>query len=51
MIDFESFFKEKMKNIMTMAWAEKSEMFDTVDDDEKLRETIFTSGQNREMRI
>ena len=28
MIDFESFFKEKMENIMTMAWAEKSEMFD-----------------------
>ena len=28
MIDFESFFKEKIENIMTMAWAEKSEMFD-----------------------
>lgn len=29
MLDFESFFKEKMENIMTIAWAEKSEMFDT----------------------
>ena len=28
MIDFESFFKEKIENIMTVAWAEKSEMFD-----------------------
>ncbi|MHB9761460.1 phage antirepressor [Streptococcus suis] len=33
-------------------WIEHSKssvMIDTVDDDEKLRETIFTSGQNREM--
>lgn len=33
-------------------WIEHSKpsiMIDTVDDDEKLRETIFTSGQRREM--
>ncbi|HEM5423752.1 TPA: hypothetical protein U1582_001072 [Streptococcus suis] len=29
--------------------SKSSVMIDTVDDDEKLRETIFTSGQNREM--
>lgn len=33
-------------------WIEHSKpsiMIDTVDEDEKLRETIFTSGQNREV--
>lgn len=35
-------------------WIEHSKasvMLATIDEDEKLRETIFTSGQNREMRF